>query len=669
MPVIARAAEAVDDIEGLDGFRGSESARRMLLENGFVVTDETYRQICSFYIFRGPPFVTTDALLYAYYLNVEKALALLETAHAKWLRPMLGEARNELAAALKGEVAKLTLEKGLDPAWTEAGKEVDRYLQVAEALAAGRTGEDDLAKLPEKVAAEIRLIMAAEGQTDSPLRGVPLDYGRFRPRGLYLSSEALSDFCRAVTWLREVPFRFDNEAESRQAVFLASLWDACGSFERLSEPYEQFLGPSDDPGLNILPRMSPFFGQFVERKDCWAKMWAAMKAAPAPRHTTILMREAVRDPSLFKGVRVLPRPALYDNDVLKPLFPFGLERSPVSGEELMAALGSQAAEEIVLSREGKVIPEYGRLLQEARVAAAEAEKKYSSPLQVAQRALWRTLLAQPSDPALPAWYRHPAWRYKDLNTALSGWAHYRYVWDLHGKRHASYSCLVMGLEGVVEPNPRFLEALLELAVRTDVFFRAHEVNLPKFADLELLLLELRGILKAQLAGQSLSETQKKFLEDFGPSLAGVCGFEGNSWVHDENLPDTPFCVPVAVDVAGRRERVVGQARPRAIYVIVERGGRRYLTVGGVLSYRDHVGPAEGPGHMTSPRWAEAAASRAAPAMEWQAKFSAGFSQKELLADLRAGRIRPQMFEMPTREMGDVLADMLEIGRASCRERV
>ena len=63
--------------------------------------------------------------------------------------------------------------------------------------------------------------MAAGGQQLSPLRAIPLDHSRFRPCGLYVNSDALRDYHRAVTWLYEVPFRVENEEESRQAAVLS----------------------------------------------------------------------------------------------------------------------------------------------------------------------------------------------------------------------------------------------------------------------------------------------------------------------------------------------------------------------------------------------------------------------------------------------------------------
>ena len=666
----AEMAEAVPpaaepEIAGIEEFGGADAARRMLLQNGFVVTDETYRQICSFYIHRSPAFVTTDSVLCAYFLNVEKALQQLEKRQAERLPIFVGQLQRQLDALRETEIEPAADKEGLDPAWRKAAADVRDYLGVALALSEGQTTGEALGKLPPNVEAEIRLIHAADVRTESPLRGVPLDYLRFRPRGFYVGDLGLERFYRAVTWLREVPFCTASEEESRQAVLLARLVASNYGFSQLCRPYVEFLGPSDDVGPEDYERtfsvQSPFMPQFTRDAGQWQKVWDAIKALPPPRHTTILTPEAIENPERYKGMRLLARPSLYDNDLLAPLTPFGLWRPQVSAEELMAVMGSPAAEEVVMNREATEIPGYETLFRKAREAVPEAEKRFSTRVCKARRALYHTLLDEPQDKSLPSYYLAPAWRYKDLNTCLAGWAHHRHLWDLHGKRHAYYGGEILVPVGVVEPNRPFFEAMLELAVVTDAFFEQHDVRAGKFTDLEVLLVDLLAVLKVQLAGRALSEDQEAFLRDYGPRLADVCGFEGNSWLVDERLPDTPFCVPMSVDVFTGQERVVGQARPRALYVIVEREGKRFLTVGGVLSFRDFVGPAQGPDRMTLERWRERAGEFAAPA--WQARFAAGYSRDELLEDLRKGVLRKQMFLAPDAAIGDILAEKLVRGDA------
>ena len=669
------AAPARDAVAGMKKFGGPEGARRKLFENGFVVTDETYRQISSFYVHRKPSFITTDSVLHAYLLNLEKALQKLEKTQAERLCRTLDDGISALMRRCRKGLEPRVKKGALEPAWRDAATAVVQYLQVAHALARGRTGDAELQKLPEKVAAEVRLIMSAGQRTASPLRGVPIDYLRFKPRGLYLGDASLERFYRAMTWLHEVPFRTADEHETRQAVLLATRTHGGGTtdwhgfayaFGGLASPYARFLGPSDDLGLEDYKKicdkhLGSFFPDERYTKARWVRTWQALRALPAPRHTTIVTVGAVCKPSLYKGLRLLPRPSLYDNDLLAPLTPFGKTRPLVSGEELMAVMGSKVARAIVTGREGKQVADYETLFSKALGAVPDAEKRSSGGICLARRAVYRALLEEPTDASLPAYIRHPAWRYKDLNTCLAGWAHHRYIWDLHGKRRVYYSGFDFWPPGVVEPNRRFFIRLLDLTVLTDAFFRRYGVEHATFGRLAELLVALRVILDAQLAGRSLTTEQKETLQHYGMRLGHICGFEGDSWMDDTDLPDTAFCVPIAIDLNGSRERVVGQSRPRAIYVIAEHKGKRFLATGGVLSYRDHVGPAQGPERMTVERWRKSVASGRVAPPAWRGQFAASYAPDALLADLRKGLLREQTFRLAGRAVGDILAEKLAKG--------
>jgi len=676
----ARAAYAENEILGLAKFGGSPGAREMLLEQGFVVTDETYRQICSFYIHGPQPyFITTDSVLYAYFINLEKAVQKLERKHATDLAAGLASYRERLAgwrteavwgrrAGDEAPALGTLVESGaLDEEWLEAAGALDDYLLVAEFLAGHGAPPAEGAELPTAVRDELELIFAAEGPAKSPLRGVKFDYARFRPYGFYAGDPVLAPYFRAVTWLREVPFRVDDDGETRQALLLYKLYagedPGRSVFVNLEWDYQEFLGPSDDAGISdAYAARDLSFGEKAEgnRRE-WERFRAKVQEIPAPRHTTIPERDAVGDPGLYRGFRLLPRPALYDNDVLALLAPFGLYRPPPTGEELMAVMGSPAARDVVFRREAKGIRGYEELFAKAEAAAAEAEERYNGRIPVTLRDVYRSLLEPPATDDLPAYYLHPNWRYKDLNTCLAGWAHSRYIWDAHAKRLMSYLGVALAPPAFVEPNVRFYEALTKLTAYTQEFFLERDVNEPGFAEVASLLAELQPILRKQVAGEVFTAREVELLENYGPYLAHACGFLGNVWLDDENLPDTPFCVPVAVDLYTERERVVGQARPRAIYVLCEREGETYLTRGGVLSYRDWLGPAWGPGRMTLAEWRDRRGWGRVPVPAWQGRFSSPPSRAWMREELRGGRIHEAMFAAGDAKLGDILAGKLRRG--------
>lgn len=666
-----------DKIIGIENFRGSLEAKEMLLDQGFVVTDEVYRQICSFYVHRGPAFITTDSLLYAYYVNLEKAVEKLEMKNAELLPPIIREARARLEVLVYGlksgeesdywseiraDGLKKLIKKGYyDKEWLDRAEEVDDFLLVAEVLATGfgeneelRAGREDkagrqrvldigisekeelLKECPETVRSEIELIYKAEGIAESPLRGVPIDYSRFKPYGFYARTKKLGNFYRATTWLHDVPFRIDNENEIKQICLLADVFNivhvdsliyiadiAENPLDSITGPYERFLGEPDDESLTTLGRsVGGFFYNKTspaEKYQEWTEIRGAIDELGSPTIPSVPDPLAVKDPAAYRGFRLIPRPTIYDNYVHRALTPFGKERPPVSGEELMAVLGSNTAKEIVMAREGTAIDDYSEIFEDA-VEVGKQREEECTELWRLQKQVFDTLLEPPSDKSLPVYYLHPNWRYKDLNTCLGGWAHYRYIWNAHINVDLGCTGLIRQPPGVIEPNLSFFEALLKLNVNTEKFFKeVARVPDTGFGELTIILAEIIPILRKQLEGRELSESDIAFLEDYGTELGHVCGFEHESPQVDNFLPDTPFYVRTSMDLYSGKSRLVGLAKPRAIYVICEINGEYYLTVGGVLSYADYVtGPQSD--IISIDDWIEATTSGKIQPPEWQKHF-------------------------------------------------
>jgi hypothetical protein len=630
-----------DEVVGLENFGGSDEALAMLLEQGFVVTDETYRQICTFYNDRGPPyFITTDSVLFAYYVNLQDGLMKLEEKQAEKLPSIIRAVRENLKKFWEedgDERSELfyTKRSWTGPEWHKASDDLDDYLKVAEALATGATAEAETREMPRAVQKELELILAGGGPAKSPLRGIRLDYAPFKPKGFYEGNEKLENFYRAVTWLRQVPFRAADAHETRQAYVLCYVvrGETLGSLNSFQRPYVTYVGESEDADFYDYEDAESraahtYFGKFgwalLKDDNYWAEVLRELEKLPAPRVTSIPDAAAVADPGLYKGLRLMPPPTDIDNLALRLVAPYGLGREPPSGEELMALFGSGAAREVIMAREGKAIAAYDELFETAEAEMPRLEGEYTSKLWRKRRDVYRALIRVPSDPGLPAYYRHPAWRYKDLNTALAGWAQRRYVWNLHTTR--MIACLGVRVKpppAFIEPNLAFFRELLKLSVLTDDYFRDYGVADTNFNALSVLLVNLVDILEKQLAGEVLTEEERDYLDRYGPELAVTCGYLRGIWHDDERLPDTPFCVPFYLDLYTGNERVVGQARPRAIYVLCEYEGRKYCAVGGVLTYADHVGPAEGRGKMTIDEWRRLAADGKIEPPKWQEKFYMG----------------------------------------------
>ncbi len=90
------------EVQNMDRFIGSESARKLLASNGFVVTDHQFKQIFSAYIDSScPKFITTDSAWHTYHVVLEAGVLQLEQAQADRLRLFsrrLSEQASKLAA-------------------------------------------------------------------------------------------------------------------------------------------------------------------------------------------------------------------------------------------------------------------------------------------------------------------------------------------------------------------------------------------------------------------------------------------------------------------------------------------------------------------------------------------------------------------------------------------
>jgi len=702
-----------------DWFSGCPAAMTMLKEQGFVVTDET-NDMMRFYVYTWP-YITTDSLLYAYFVTLERSYRALEAEHSKELAAYIpfvrdslkdfryGKPKEELITEAKEygtsletyianhfhlwiSLEPMVKEGRLDADWITAAQAVDDYLAVAQALATGKTSATELKDAPPAVVAEIDLILKAEGTANSPLRGILLDYSRFRPYALYPPDHELGNWFRARTWLTEVPFRTSNEEEAKQA-FLLSLATGRRMSEdpelrkfgvdgeealRINSDYSVFFGPTDNaeigPGWsgsgldlsniinNSLPRPS---STLEENRAQWSKGWEMMKRGG---YFGLSTGNEARVSMLSREYRLLTRPQCYDDIILGPLRPAGLIRPPISGEELMAVLGSAEAENIVIAREGSVISGYKQMLAEAKETVKKTYDRFSNTIYGKIIAVYHTLLTPPVDKTLPKYYLNPAWRYKDLNACLGAWTHGRFIWDGYG---LSWQGSFPGWEEMstpeLEPNMAFYEAMLRLTVSTEEYFVRRGVA-PCFIGLASFLADVIPLLRKQLAREKLTSDEEMILQWYPGILRDAFAGEtgggtGGVALHPQENEDPVFAsitlgVPIASSQDTDQERVAGLSQPRKICVLCSESPHGGFADGGVLSYRDYLGSAKGPDRMTLAAWRADNGWAKAAIPAWEKEFYRPYTQDEIFADLREGNIREQTFDFVEPALGEIIGTKL-----------
>jgi hypothetical protein len=585
----------------------------ILRKYGFVVTQETRKDVHEFYTIPGaaggrlPVFVTVDAILHAYGALCEDVLREQEKAYAAMMK--------EWQEALWTQVYVRGQHTG--------GKQ--NAVVVCGFIAVGRKLMDPLWPVPDEglpgwVIEETAQVQAAEGPHYSKAWNRLVDYRIFRPRGLYTRSPKTENYFRARTWWSRLPFRFDDDREMAVAECLADAVCLDPRYRTLAHSYRQLLGGADSADLLDLYEA----GVQANRKSGDA---AETQESPRKEVVRILshrFRSAVRvvfkslqlNPDERPGVFVFPPAAIFDNNVFALVTEEEiLSRHVPGGLDVMAALGSGAAERALLNREGPEVRE------PLRAAIGRAKELLASNMDIPAlpsmtNDVWQALLNPENDGRHPVFMRTDAYRRKSLQTALAGWAEHRHRWILHTDVVA-----VGGREflppGFVEPNLRFWDCLFRLTVGTHVVFGNSPVEASRrWQDLEMIILTARHLAEKQLKRKPFTRQDREFFDRLGDRLANLEGL-GDAATRVER----PRAVVADVCRVLDPTRVVhaGTGLPQAIYVVMPQEGEQWLCRGGVMTYREYV---TGDGRvLTDDDWQKMLLSNSPPAQpEWTKDF-------------------------------------------------
>jgi len=477
--------------------------------------------------------------------------------------------QNQQAAHLRGLIAVGYML--IDPAW-QPGSE---------------------AQIPDWVEEELRRIGSAEGRRESEAWRRHVDYAVFRPRGVYAGSERLQNYFRSRTWWSRFPFRIDKPEEMYLAMVLADVCRLDRDYEELARPLAKLLGLSENPNLTDLA------SAFQEIWDGVMHGEQLSISSPFPHlpETIALLEQRFRphirahldllkfsQPGELFGVYVLPAAYLFDSEVFT-LTTEGkiLQHHWPGGLDFMAALGSDLAETLMLSREAPALRE------PLRRALYKSRKRLTvgvglSDIATLTNAVWEALVHPQVGPEHPPFMKTEAYQRKSLQTALAGWAEYRHRWVLQAQPSASLG-IVSAPPGFVEPNLPFWNRLLDLTVFTHKVLSECGAEDPRLAKLAWTALQCRIIAQKQLANLPLSKSDREFFDNFADNLADLAGL-----ITGSAMTERPQAVVADVHyiIIPRRVVHVGTGLPQAIYAIMPYQGKHWLSKGGVMTYREHV---------------------------------------------------------------------------------
>jgi hypothetical protein len=460
----------------------TQGAIEKLEQNGIVITDTAYKQIFTPYLEGGGRnsqislFITTDSLINAYHVLYEESVLRLEKANAKKLDEILRFILTNLPKAdntLQGkpELVKAARERALIVVGT-AMKLLDENYKL---------DDNNMEKIVSEEVEKVKQATAKEkpswlGKPTSDL--VEIDYSRNKPRGFYTSSEQLSKYFCAVSWLQSIPFRLSKDDE------LLSIWILGNCFDS-----KRFAGDSEKQ-----QKYTDFFSTFkmlISTGDDWDVITAAGQineglilnlnenGLDKIRQKLVKKLESEGGSQINDQVRF---PPLDSSSVAEPQFRFiSAYRTPdsvlfqkttdirefsrdfPSGLEICVTLGSEFA------RNKLDYSDKAKLLK----TIDNTKNMFSGDsLYLDYMACLSCLFDKPPVNS-PFFMKNETWQAKSCNTVLAGWSQLRHTWSLQAKQNVTFAGDITPPAGFVEPNPEFYNRMALLAHKsTDILERA-----------------------------------------------------------------------------------------------------------------------------------------------------------------------------------------------------
>jgi hypothetical protein len=525
------------DLEGvqyMDRFIGSEKAKEMLVERGFVVTDQQFNQMFGAYIAhdydRPAPakFITVDSAWHTYHVLLEESVKQLEK----------DQAANLLAFSKKLHEKACELRK--EPA--------DVYADLARFAAVAMVMQD--AALLDSIGQEDKVLISGiverlkqgSGETRVLFFGTPIFAEYFRASSFYTADEVLRGYFSARQWYAGCNFKAGSRSETERAIMLALLIDGDAElkllYQKLTAPYTKLLGPADDAGLQeYLALAREVVGGKLDAENIRLHVDELQKAAaglPAPRVNDQYFPDRnsyQRWADDSKGFRLFGPRRLASAVVFQNAVDPAIEgRSTPSGLDFFAA--------------GPLVCDAGkralRADEQIRPFAEKIESLVPEPLPDSLHGEALNVLAllqEPLPDSAPAPLRSRAWEDKQLWTGLGAWAEQRHTWALHTKITAFYGGLTEEPPGYVSPYPDFFRELAELSRSTAAVFDSFgEAELdPVLVGKELV--ECVALMERTLIHEeALSEAEFVRIEQLDNFLAQYLEAIGREQVSPEEVP-------------------------------------------------------------------------------------------------------------------------------------
>ncbi|MCD6406851.1 DUF3160 domain-containing protein [Candidatus Aerophobetes bacterium] len=652
---------SIEELKGIYQF--SEKAKKLLTENGFVVTPGYKNEMYDIYTEckkKGEPiFVTTDAILHTSHIFFDYLLRILEI-----------ESLYDTAVELTDKMLDLSTQQyneAKDPKVKEAARLNIGFFAVAKKQF---DPEYEVSfNLENIVKKEIENIKAHQGfrfrelltyVKEHSLMKTPYayeDYSQYVPRGHYTRNEKFKRYFNALMWYGRVDFKLKpgkkepaithGKKMTLQALLMtdALLRDekAYRLWRKLYEPIVYFVGKTDDlyadDYIKLIKEIFPSEGT-VDKYNDRERLNSFIEEAMKLRPPKILSGAAVSGngdiSTSTKGFRFMGQRFIPDSYMFQQLVfgvkrmtykggrrPFTMEIIPYVGPvrafprglDILAILGSKRALEI-LEKEGDTEYEdyYEQLDKLKKEFALKKEKEWK------QNLYWRWLYSllplleeNKNKEGIPEFMQNTAWIDKEIQTTLASWAELRHDTILYAKQ--SYTAIPKSIAippkftyGYVEPYPevygRIKEMMHDIRNNLNALEITPEGVSEKISAFEDLLAKLKIISEKELAQKPLTKEEYELIWNIGTTLSSLKSFPEEIMEKIGSSTDEKIDLVADVHTDPNTKQVLeeGVGSPFNIWVIIKDSKGKRLCRGAVFSYYEFKQPMSN--RLTDEKWQE-----------------------------------------------------------------
>lgn len=604
---------------------------------GFAVSPANYDQL--FHIYENndyrtfPSFITTDLFLQLYHLYFDCVLRDIEQQRLYPALQKLCLLGFEYFDKAQWKQANTNLKAGSKEEFeiTDDAEWCKTYFAIALELLKGTAPEYVNFKsyrLNEKylqLAKEEYL--HANSNSDYPSLFLGPDYyntnfaySLFRPRGHYMRTKNLEYYFRTMMWLQTIPMAADYVEQMRRAILLAQALETPAiknAYQTIAEPITYLMGKPDHVTIEQVGIEWNKLGQKLSNKKAVRKVSNIIKVLADKQ---IRIRPLFQKTSIYK-INLMPQRYQPDAEVMLKMVDnktFPCKREQPNGLDIMASMGWEAAENILLNelQEAQKWKGFTTALQSAK------QVMQTVPWEATMTNQWLHILPTLSKTqGMPYFMQSPQWQKKCLNSALASWAELKHDAILYAKQPAGAECGGYGpddpiTKGYVEPNTYFWENAIALLDKTANFFKQYNMYTEKVQNVTERIREnmefCLKISEKELKGIEPTDEEYDNIKVMGSTVEYISMdlLRQNEEIQDWNdIVGADKKVSIVADIftsngdniENKHVVYAGVGPAYEIYVVVEIGGKLYLTRGAILSYRQLNMPSDLP-RLTDEEW-------------------------------------------------------------------